>query len=355
MLLKLWVSLGSSLPDDGIAVNDKQNEELLNLYNGFAACQWRVNFTVSNPDPVVEHLLLLVVCLLLGIVFRWQRVFPDKAPLVLNQFIIYVALPAIALLHIPQLQFNATLLFPVCTAWIVFLAALVLFVLLGRALRLDRATVGCLVLTCGLFNSSFVGFPVVEALYGKEGLQMAIMVDQPGSFIVLSTLGIVTAAWFSSGKTDMKFMLKKVFGFPPLLAFILALVLKAVNFQHTGLTEGVLTPLAATIIPLALVSVGMQLKPEFSKQYLKPLLLGLGYRLWLSPFIIFALYVWVFDGGGLAVQVSLMEAAMAPMITGAIVAQQYDLKPKLASMIVGVGIPLSFLTLVFWYWVAGQL
>jgi predicted permease len=42
---------------------------------------------------------------------------------------------------------------------------------------------------------------------------------------------------------------------------------------------------------------------------------------------------------------------MAPMITGSIVASQYGLKPKLSSMMVGIGIPLSFLTIGFWYWV----
>jgi predicted permease len=42
---------------------------------------------------------------------------------------------------------------------------------------------------------------------------------------------------------------------------------------------------------------------------------------------------------------------MAPMITGAILASSYGLKPKLSSMMVGVGIPLSFLTLLFWYFI----
>ena len=42
---------------------------------------------------------------------------------------------------------------------------------------------------------------------------------------------------------------------------------------------------------------------------------------------------------------------MAPMITGSILASTYGLKPKLSSMMVGFGIPISFLTLVFWFWI----
>jgi len=56
-------------------------------------------------------------------------------------------------------------------------------------------------------------------------------------------------------------------------------------------------------------------------------------------------------GEGVTVNVSIMESAMAPMITGAILASNYGLKPKLSSMMVGIGIPLSFLTLTLWYFI----
>jgi predicted permease len=42
---------------------------------------------------------------------------------------------------------------------------------------------------------------------------------------------------------------------------------------------------------------------------------------------------------------------MAPMITGCILASSYGLKPRLSSMMIGFGIPISFITLLFWYFV----
>ena len=62
-------------------------------------------------------------------------------------------------------------------------------------------------------------------------------------------------------------------------------------------------------------------------------------------------YKKVLGGTGLMIDVSVLEAGMAPMITGTILASNYGLKPKLSSMMVGIGIPLSFVTLAFWYWV----
>jgi predicted permease len=45
---------------------------------------------------------------------------------------------------------------------------------------------------------------------------------------------------------------------------------------------------------------------------------------------------------------ALFEAAMGPQIGGAIVAVQYGLNPPLVSLMVGVGISLSFFTLPLW-------
>jgi predicted permease len=47
-------------------------------------------------------------------------------------------------------------------------------------------------------------------------------------------------------------------------------------------------------------------------------------------------------------RVTLFEAAMGPQIGGAIVAVQHGLNPPLVSLMVGLGIPLSFLTLPLW-------
>jgi len=41
---------------------------------------------------------------------------------------------------------------------------------------------------------------------------------------------------------------------------------------------------------------------------------------------------------------------MGPMITAGIIAMQYDLDKDLATMMMGIGIPISFITLPIWYY-----
>lgn len=297
----------------------------------------------------MANLYLIFVYLLAGVSLRQFKLMPRNANMYINKIIVNVSLPALTLLHIPKIAFASSLWMPVSTAWIVYLLAFLFFKVLQYFWQFDNKTLGCLVLCCGLFNSAFIGLPVIDALYGKEGLRFAIMVDQTGSFLVLSTLGVVTAAWLSSGKAEWWIVAKKILTFPPLWGFILALVILFSGQSIPKPVESVLKIAAASLTPLALLSVGLQL--TFSLDYLtdKNLLAGLGYKLLLAPFFIFVAFGFLAGSDDLAMKVSVLQSAMGPMISGSILAASNGLNPRLASILVGIGVPISFVTISLWY------
>jgi len=297
----------------------------------------------------MNSLILLFVCLVIGIGLQRIRTFPENATEVLNAFVIYISLPALALIYIPRIVLEANLLYPVLSAWLLLAFSFLVILALGKFFKWERTTIGCLLLTAGFGNTSFVGFPVVEALYGEDGLKMAFLVDQPGSFVAISTVGIVIASVFSNEELRKRDITRRVLLFPPFITFVIALGMNFSGIEATGSLLYILERLGATLTPVALISVGMQLKFNFSKELAIPLTAGLTYKLILAPTFIFVLYVFVLGGSGLAVKVSILESAMAPMITGAIVAVMYGLNTRLASLMIGVGVPLSFLTLLVWY------
>jgi len=301
----------------------------------------------------VEQFLLLFLCLIIGLALQWTKAFPANAHLTLNQFIIYICLPAIAFYYIPGIEVNASLLFPIGVAWITFAGSFIFFRALSHYFGWSKSLTGCLIITAGLGNTSFIGFPVIESLYGKEGLKTAVILDQTGSFLVLSTLGIATAAYYSRGaNSNAVDMVKKIVLFPPFIAFALALLMIPFGLQVEGSLKFVLEKLGALVTPIALVSVGLQLKFERKSQHWEFLGLGLLYKLILTPVLIYLIYVVAFGGKGKVVEVCLMEAAMPSMITATIVSAAHGLKPRLSSMMIGFGIPLSALTLMVWYVIA---
>jgi predicted permease len=212
-----------------------------------------------------------------------------------------------------------------------------------------------LIMTAGFSNTSFLGFPIIQALYGEEGLKMAILVDQPGTFVVLSTLGVFAATLYSKGSSNGIEIAKKIFFFPPFIAFLLACFMNVFHFDFHQYIQFGLQKIGSVMTPLAMLSVGLQLHFDRRSKHFKFLSLGLFYKLIMTPALIYLLYVVILDQHSKMIQVSLMEAAMAPMISSSIIASSYGLKPRLCSMMIGFGIPLSFITLLFWYFIANSI
>lgn len=299
----------------------------------------------------MNNLLLLILCFIAGMLLRRAKRMPDNAPATLNSFIIHVSLPALTLLYIHQLKLSGDVLLTGLMAWLVFALSAGFFWLVGRWLKLPRATTGALILVGGLGNTSFFGLPMVEAFYGKEGLTTAIIADQLGSFFALSILGITVAGIYSSGRPTAAQIVKRIALFPPFISLLVALLLIPVEYAEWF--SVLLKRLGDTLAPLALLSVGLQLRLGHVMGNARNLAIGLGFKLVLAPLAIYLLYVQLLGAHGQTIQVTLFEAAMPPMITAAIVATEHDLDPPLVTLMVAVGLIVSFFTLSAWWYLLG--
>lgn len=297
----------------------------------------------------MNHYLLLGACFLLGILLRRSGRLPDNAAASLNGFVVHISLPALTLTYVHGLHLDTSLILPALMAWVMFGMGCGFFWLAGRMLGFSRSTIGGLMLTGGLANTSFIGLPMIETFYGTAFLGVGILIDQVGSYFVLSTLGILVASVYSSGHAvDATAVIRKIALFAPFQAFVLALLL--IPFDYPVWLDELLKRLGATLVPLALVSVGYQLRLSSVRGKAIALSTGLLFKLVLAPALILILFAGLLGAEGPVMRVTVFEAAMAPMIGASIVAMEHDLDPPLVTLMIGVGIPLSFLTLPAWWY-----
>jgi len=288
-------------------------------------------------------LLILFVCLALGILCRRFATLPEGIVPGINWWVLNIALPALVLALVPRVTVDTRLWFPVAGMYITFFGAWALFAALGRMLHWTPERIGCLTLVGGLGNTSFMGYPMIEALHGHPGLSIAVIADQLGCFPLLAAGGIVVGSIYSGRGASVATIVRRVLTFPAFLALVLGVVVGLAG-GWPAVVEKLLLQIGQTLTPLALFSVGLQFRLHLRRGQFGALATCLGWKLFVAPLM--ALAVGVAAGiHGLTLTVGVLQAAMAPMISAAILADQHGLEPQLANTVLGAGILLSLITI----------
>lgn len=290
----------------------------------------------------MENFILILLAITVGYIIQRLNIFSKEAATILNQFAIYISLPAMILLQVPKLTFSIESLIPIIIAWSVMIISAVLILIISKFFSFSKEITGSLMLVSILTNSSFLGIPIINAYMGESALPYILVYDQLGTFIAFSIYGTFIVSFYTSKKEiNFKIFTLKVLTSPPLIALVVALLLMGVEF-HPVISK-VLSSFANTIVPIALVAVGLQLQFKLPREDLKPFSVALFIKLLIAP-IIAIIICKIFDWNNQASIVSIMEAGMAPMITAGAIASMAGLAPRLSSAIVGYGILISFVT-----------
>ena len=291
----------------------------------------------------MANLIIIFTLLLLGMGLSRLGIFPKNGSQVLNIFIIYVSLPALILLQIPRLTFSNDLLVPVLMPWIMLFVSALLVKTVSLIFKWQRPITGALLLMVPLGNTSFFGIPMVEAFWGIDSVSYAVLYDQFGSFLALTTYGsIILAIYSGSEKPTPAAILKRICIFPPFIALVLGLLTMSVPYP--AVLEAVLKGIAASLVPVVMVAIGLQIKLKLPPESWAPFSAGLLIKLAVAPLIATAL-CFAFNQHTLAAKVSVFEAGMPPMVTAGALALIAGLAPELTAALVGLGLMISFLTL----------
>ncbi|MBF0612734.1 MAG: AEC family transporter [Magnetococcales bacterium] len=292
----------------------------------------------------MENFILIGLLFMAGMGLRRLPAFPDNSAMSFNMYVIYIALPAMVLLHVPKLPLSTNLLTPMITPWIVLPVSAIVVVFLSRWLGWSRDVVGALLLLTTMGNTSFLGVPMVQAFFPSEAVAYALLYDQLGTFLIVATYGsvVVTLYGHDGNRPTGTAILKKVLQFPPFIAMVLAFSLRGVVLPEWGIS--ILQRLADTLVPVVIFAVGFQFRFQVDAHHRTALAAGLLIKMVAAPLAVLAV-TRMLGLSGLAVDVTIFESGMPAMITAGAMAMAAGLAPELAASLVGMGIPLSFLTL----------
>ena len=293
-----------------------------------------------------DAFFLIVLMLVLGKLCAKARLFPDNAAEVLNQFAMYVCLPAAVLRYGSKLEIGPEILSIAAVPWGLGAIAVALVLALRRSLGWSREVCAVLLLCVPLGNTSYLGYPLVQAMRGEEALPYAVIYDQFGAFMILSTFGLIVLAHFSGeDRPTPRRILRRILSFPAFISLVIALTIFPA--QPPSAIDGILQRLSDALLPIAAMAVGLQVKLRLPRETLAPLGTGLAMKLVLLPALAL---LWAKLAGmpPLIADTVVLETAMPTMITAGALAISHRLAPAFAAARVGYSLLFSMITLPLW-------
>lgn len=304
---------------------------------------------MQQPMTVFATFAIILVLLAIGYMLNVWRVVPENASATLNLVVLNVCLPAAILLYAPKLEFERELIGLIAIPWVILIVSIALVLAISRLARFDRPSTANLLLQIPLGNTSFIGYSLIPVLVGAGALRYAVVYDQLGSFLILTSWGLFVISLYGGGeRLRVPTILRRVLSFPPFIALVLALTI--VPADLAPMFDQGLHLLADSLLPIVVLALGMQLKLRIARNHVLPLVFGLLAKLLVMPMIALGL-AQLFGLSREMLLVAVYLTAMPPMVTSGALLSLAGLAPDLAAALIGYGIIFSMLTLPLWHWI----
>ena len=286
----------------------------------------------------ISGILVILGMILVGFIIGEKGWFDDKSRGLLAKLVTQVALPCYMLYTITQ-RFTAADLLKMLPA--LRFPALSMVILLGIAtavarifaVRQDRR--GLFISMFFNSNTIFVGLPINQALFGDDSIPY-VLIYYMCNTTFFWTLGTYLIQRDGEGEArfDLKTSLKKVFS-PPLMGFLLGLVLVMLQIKLPAFLASDLQYLGNLTTPLSMIFIGLSVSHVGVKQLVlgKDQLLILLGRFLVAPLLMATIVYWV-PLPSLMKQVFIIQSAMPVMTNAPVVASLYGADSDYAAVMV---------------------
>lgn len=203
---------------------------------------------------LLKQMSILFILMLIGFCCRKRGIFNDEANKRISSLVVNVANPALILSSginkesaIRGMEFVKTF----ALAWLVFGVVMLIAPLVPKLLRAKKEEHGIYKAMMVFSNIGFMGFPVIQAVYGSEALLYAALFLIPFN-VLIYTYGI---GILGKKGEKQKFEIRKVFNIG-VIACILTLIIYLVGIPVPSVIESAVNSVSNLTAPLSMMVIG---------------------------------------------------------------------------------------------------
>lgn len=307
---------------------------------------------MTDLYPVLEQLILMGVLITLGYYLNKSGKIKSEAEKGIAELTIDIAFPALIFTNIIK-DFNLNMLkqyliVPI-SALIITIFSIIIIFMISKFFGYSQKEKEEVAFVTVFSNNIFVGAPICFALFGAQGLILAILYDF-GMQLILWTVGI----WIlkdSSQNSESSFF-ANIFS-PPIIGLLLGLV---VVFSGINLPEAVFNitgSIGDITVPLAMIFIGLQLAKSTISEVMgnKKVYLVSILRLLIFPALVY-LVLSLLPIQPLLRGVMTILAAMPVFASSSVIMEKYGHKSDFASAAIFATIVFMGATLPIFIWLS---
>jgi predicted permease len=299
-------------------------------------------------ETLINSIILMAILMAVGYYLRSKSILNDDAENSLSFILVNITIPAMVIkamyikFSFEQVKTGLSLL----VIAIIFHIILVMLGNLGTIRTKDEEKKKMFKFTVPLMNCGFMGFPLVNQLYGNGAMFYATMFQTPNT-ILMWTYGMSLMIGKDKGKSNVKNILLN----PGMIGIYVGLFLYITQIKLPMFATNLMDLLNNVTTVLAMIIIGSKIKTMGVRESLvnRQAYYATFFRLFLSPLIMIIIFKFL-DFEPMIEQIFIIYAALPVATLMPILAQRYGSDGIFASKIVVITHLFSLVTIPLFFW-----
>lgn len=281
---------------------------------------------MNGFSVIAENIIVLGLAMLIGFICVKTGYIPKETKDALSKIIVKVTLPVLVMTSLTKLELNGEkVINSVITAVSGLIIVGIMFligIIIARLFKMERPRAVMHACMSAFGNTVFVAYPLIQALYGDEGLLYAALFVFAND-CYLWTLGVYKMSEVSAEKSSPGKNIKHLIN-PATIAFGISFIMMIFKLQFGGPIKTVLTGIGSTTTYLSMFFIGGTLASVKFKDIYKrvPLFVIVAVKMLIIPFILIA-FLKLFNINDTVRAVLVLQAAMPVSTVVSILASEY--------------------------------
>jgi predicted permease len=292
-------------------------------------------------DAIITQIVVLFLIMIVGFFARKKNIINSQVNKGFTEFLLNITLPFLIITSF-NFDFSMEMLQKSGVVLVYTVCIFVIAYLIGRVLyaKYPKDIKSVLMFSAMFSNCGFMGFPIVESVYGKEGVFYAAIFNMPFN-ILIWTVGISLFI----GKKDLS-TIKKALLNPGTIAVYIGVFIFLFSIKIPGPIYKTLEMVGGMTSPLSMIVIGAMLGEMNIKEVFSSLsaYYSTFVRLILVPLVVFVILK-LLGASGMILGVLVLISAMPVAANTAIMSEKYEANSAFASKCIFISTVLSTFTI----------